>query len=451
MLLLLLTVFTFFFGSSAVQHEACYGKSFSIPLGFGPPLYDGPLILEPSRRGSTRTVMDKGMSMEPRLKVSIYSATLTDLNKGDEGTYSKLSDPQRQSWSFKLKVLDCADEVKKKYGEFWTLSFPRGAALFEFTPPNSVDPPVVLWNRSNPLVKSGNRGRVSGNSWQVSNVAQSENGFYNIRKKDNTLLSRIHLTVKENIRHYHKVVDKNVIFEYPWDNGAWFVTFQPAGEFSKITLIKNGSEHTEDRFRWRLDTSSEGPKIYSLESRNSGTYEFTDKEGNLALVAHLVVREKEDYDSGDPPPTQILIYIGIAALLAVFCCCCFCCKKKCCKKDKSAPQTAAAPAVSYHDESQPVGPSYSAVPSSSFVSHQPTAAPRERQVYYQPTAVLVTPSPLQVAPPGGSAPAPSAASDFLSLDSDPRFELKGLTSSTLPLSSDTTLCSVYTSEKLNFM
>lgn len=58
---------------------------------------------------------------------------------------------------------------------------------------------------------------------------------------------------------------------------------------------------------------------------------------------------------------------------------------------------------------------------------------------------------LQVAPLGGQGAAP-APSIFLSSEPELTFELKGVTFPTAPpLSSDSTLSDVYTSDKLNFL
>ncbi|XP_035806596.2 uncharacterized protein LOC111572170 [Amphiprion ocellaris] len=365
MLLVLLTVSTLFLGSSADEHEVCYGKSFSLPSNVIPPLYKGPLILKPSRGGPMRTVMDNGMATEPRIKISPASATLTDVTEHDEGIYMISPPGQHQYSPFTLKVLDCAEEVETYYGEIWRLSLPEKAEILESTPLNRVNP-VVLWNRTNPQVKSVRRGWVNQNFWQVENITQSENGFYNIRQKDNTLLSRTHLNVKEHVRHYTKRVDEYLIIEYPWDNGAWLVNFQPKGTTDNITLIKDGLKQLEDWFDWRLEIQSAGIKLDALEITDSGTFEFRDKKGNLVLVAHLEMKAKHDDDP--PPPPLLLVYISVAFLLGGLLCCWFTrnmkCWKKCRRRDKSAPQAAAPPAAHYHSESQSVVPSYSAVPSS---------------------------------------------------------------------------------------
>lgn len=60
----------------------------------------------------------------------------------------------------------------------------------------------------------------------------------------------------------------------------------------------------------------------------------------------------------------------------------------------------------------------------------------------------------QVAAPQGQGLTPGLAvdSDFLSSEAEPTFELKGsISPSAPPLSSDTTFCDVYNSDKLNFL
>ncbi|XP_051810623.1 uncharacterized protein LOC110965024 isoform X2 [Acanthochromis polyacanthus] len=377
LLLLLLTVSTLFSGSSADVHEVCYGKSFSLPPEVIPPLYKGPVILMPSRGGPMRTVMDNGMAIEPRIEISHSSATLTDLRYRDEGVYMIEPPGQHQYSTFTLKVLDCAEEVETYYGETRSLSLPEKAEILESAPLNSLNPPVVLWNRINPQVKRVRRGQVDQNFWQVENGPQSEDGFYNIGQKDNTLLSRTHRNVKEDVRHYTKHVDEYLIIEYPWDNGTWLVNFQPKGTTNNITLIKDGLKQLEDWFDWRLEILSAGIKIVVLEIKDSGTFEFRDKKGDLVLVAHLEMKEKQEDDP--PPPPLLLVYISVAFLLGGLLCCWFTrnmkCWKKCCRRDQSAPQTAAPPAAHYHSESQSAVPSYSAVPSAAVQPENPLEKP----------------------------------------------------------------------------
>ncbi|XP_023131221.2 uncharacterized protein LOC111571996 [Amphiprion ocellaris] len=375
MLLVLFTVSTLFLGSSADHYKVCYGESFSLPSDITPPLYQGPVILMPSRGGPMRTVMDNGTAIEPRLKISFTSATLTDLRERDEGTYFV-----GQHSFFMLKILDCAKEVETYYGEIWRLSLPEKAEILEITPLNRVNP-VVLWNRTNPQVKSVRRGWVNQNFWQVENITQSENGFYNIRQKDNTLLSRTHLNVKEHVRHYTKRVDEYLIIEYPWDNGTWFVNFRPKETTGDIILIKDGLKHSEKWFDWRLEIQSAGIKIVALEITDSGTFRFRDKKFDLVLVAHLEMKDKHDDDP--PPPPLLLVYISVAFLLGGLLCCWFTrdkkcwkkCWKKCCRRDKSAPQAAAPPAAHYHSESQSVVPGYSAIPPSVAQPENPLQKP----------------------------------------------------------------------------
>ncbi|GLD53612.1 uncharacterized protein AKAME5_002835900 [Lates japonicus] len=154
--------------------------------------------------------------------------------------------------------------------------------------------------------------------------------------------------------------------------------------------------------------------------------------------------------------------VGII-LVVIICCCCVrkcCCKKSSSKRNESAPQTAATPAAYYHDTNQPAGTSYSPAPSTfSYqprnppVSTGPTTTSTGPSVH-NPVNIHVTSPQPQVAVSGdqGAAPAPSIGSDMFSSDYEPKFDLKGPRfPSAPPLSSDSTFCDVYTSDKLNFL
>ena len=97
--------------------------------------------------------------------------------------------------------LDCAEEVERSYNSMYSGHIPREAELLEFI---SIlrrrDKPYVLWNRTNPQTHKGSRVLVERHSWKITKLVQPDNGFYNIRRKDNTLISRIKLTVKGNGR-----------------------------------------------------------------------------------------------------------------------------------------------------------------------------------------------------------------------------------------------------------
>lgn len=83
----------------------------------------------------------------------------------------------------------------------YSTDIPRKAEFLEFTPQHNVDHPYVLWNRTNPQTNNRGRGRVKHNVWKIINLTQADNGYYSFRRKDNTLVFRILLTVEGDVRN----------------------------------------------------------------------------------------------------------------------------------------------------------------------------------------------------------------------------------------------------------
>ncbi|XP_078116824.1 uncharacterized protein LOC144524437 isoform X1 [Sander vitreus] len=429
-----------FGGSSAGFYEKseCYGRTLRFPFSFTPPLFNGQLYFTPLKGGSRKLVMDKDEAKDPRLQISIGSVVLTDLTERDEGTFSVSIGDAMPYDVIKMEILDCA------YHEYWTYGNPYSSVAptlteyIEFLPFYSEDLPRVLWNRTDPQANKGSRLQMKGSIWEIKSINQADGGYYNFRKKDKTVLSRLRIVVAANNRRYYTNVNERLVIDSPSLDATWTVTFTPAGEVEKNTLMEAGNLVTDDR---RIQIMPNGIEINPVNIIDSGTFEFRDQQGHLAQIVEVIVKD-------EPPPSVLHPYVYIAIIggiifAVVVCCCCVkkcCCKNSSSKRHESAPETAAAPAVYYHDLIQPAGP----VPDNSY-------QPMNSLVSGEPTTTSLEPS---VEPLGGQGgyPAPTLGSDCLSSDPVPKFELKGQSiPSALPLVSDSTFCDVYTSDKLNFL
>ncbi|KAA8588968.1 hypothetical protein FQN60_010313, partial [Etheostoma spectabile] len=405
-MLLLLYVTTvscvLFVGSFAefFEKRMCYGRTLRFPDTYTPPHFNGQLYFTPKKSESRKLVMDKDEAKDPRLHISIGSVKLIDLTERDEGMFSVSIEDAMPYDVIKLQIVECAYKRYRNYGRPYSNTVPRQTEFVEFTPLHDEDLPAVLWNRTNPQGNKGSRWQMKGSIWEITSVSQADSGYYNFRKKDNTLLSRICLTVKENNRHYNKNVNELLLIQNPPGDATWTVTFTPAGELENNTLMEAGNLVTDDR---RIRTMPKGIEINPVNITDSGTFENRDLQGHLAQI--VIVEVDEPLPSVLHPYVYIAIIGGI--IFAVVICCC-CVKKCCCKNSssKSAPQTAAAPAVYYHVE--PLGGQ------------------------------------------GGDS-APTFGSDCRSSDPVSKFEPKReLTPSAVPHVSDSTFYDVYTSDKLNF-
>ncbi|XP_041652825.1 uncharacterized protein LOC121515932 [Cheilinus undulatus] len=467
-MLLFMTVSCLIFGSFAEirYEELCYGRSLKLPFAYTPPLFQGQIYFTPSNGGPTKLLMEKGESKDPRIQVSYTSAYLKDLTDEDAGTFSVSFNDDNRYDIIRLTVMECAIDAMRFYGERYYLDVPQEAEYLEFTPSLRNSPTTVLWNRTDPQVSQGSRGKMKKNAWEIIKVTGKDSGYYNVRRKDRSLLSRTLLKVEADSISYDRVEGDTVVIEHPTTSSSWTITFKAKGETEYLTLMKAGRLSTYEnpqieyrQFEGRLRRLYEGLEINPLKTSDSGIYEVRDNEDHPARIVKLSVRAAF--------PTYVIICIAVRAVLVVSLCCCWirkcCCfKKSSSKRSRAAPQTAAAPGVYNHGwNQQPAGPSHSAAPVTP-ISYQPVnpSVPREPAVLssepplYRSVSFHRNPLQPEAAPLGdqGGAPAPTLGSDCLSSDPGPRFELKGLnTASALPLSSDSTFCNVYTSDKLNFL
>ncbi|MED6251503.1 hypothetical protein ATANTOWER_031742 [Ataeniobius toweri] len=490
MLILLVTLFSAFCGASAglLQEKACYGSEVKLPDNINPPLNKGLLYFTPSNGGERKILMEDGKAKDPRLKVSHISVRLTDLTKKDEGVYAVLLNGKDFLDVLQLKVLDCAQKISRFSMQDLEYTISEKAQYLEYSAPDNQNVTLTLWNRTDTLNNDDRRGNVERNVWRISRVTQADNGYYNFRRRDRSLDSRILLTVNENTYYYDPKVNGRLLITNPWTGGPWTVMFKQDTEDEKMRVMKDGRLYRDyNQFTGRIDVLNNGIEIDPVKTLDSGTFEFRDKQGNLALSA------KGEIIQASHHATAYMVVGAVALVLGICCCYCCCCRKSCCKEDRSAAGATEGPAVTYHDQSdptapgpvvyfhetnEPTGPSYSNQPYPSVYPPQPVNSP----AFTEPTAVAIEPPPSQpnttvyppqatnVNPPQpefslypalseigpstsqGSAAAPTFSSEVFSSDAEPRFQLKGVAfPSAPPLSSDAPTSAVYYSDKLNFL
>ncbi|XP_054647035.1 uncharacterized protein LOC129189438 isoform X2 [Dunckerocampus dactyliophorus] len=449
--------------SFAIEYEElCYGRSYRFPFQYSPPIFTGKIYFTPRNRGSRRLVFDNGEAKHPRLKVTATSLSMRDLREQDEGTFSVPFGSIFYDFA-SLKILECAEDAQRYYNGLYRINLPYNVDILEFTPMGKPDQTRILWNRTSTQTSTAGRGQLKKNSWEVSEVRPKDNGYYNLREKSQTLVSRKKLTVKEYTENYKPKEGTTFFLPYPNNIVPWHITFSPSGPGGPIKLMASGKLkediNYDDRLHFgdRLYPENTGLEIAPVESKDSGVFEFRDEDHQLMFVANVEVEE------------------------VAMCCCCI--RRCCCKKGASktnVPQTTATavatPAVYYHGPTQPAATGYSATPPVAAYSYQavtparaatpPPAVVPPYQPYNPVSArepapdssgppvynmVVIHPSPTQpeAAVLGGHDSVPATTLGFSS-DPGPRFELKGMNIPSA-LSSDTTVSNVYTSDKLNFM
>lgn len=256
-----------------------------------------------------------------------------------------------------------------------------------------------MWNRTGSLINKENL-KFNRNKIHVQSLTQLDNGYYNLRRKNNYLISRKKLQVEGNgikldvflyviknmiqstLFHTAKEVyltptDKERLFiPFPLNSKTWTLTYISDGDDEEHTLVDKGIQVRDSYiyvpFKRRFSKYDDGVDIDPVESRDSGTFYFKDPNGNLAETVRLEVigEQKEIGKSREAVniylksntcflfcrpeylPTYVYIIVPVSIILALICCCC--CVKKCCCKRSSSKRNESAPAVQ-HQVSFPSG------------------------------------------------------------------------------------------------
>ncbi|CAL8355096.1 unnamed protein product [Merluccius merluccius] len=178
--------------------------------------------------------------------------------------------------------------------------------------------------------------------------------------------------------------------------------------------------------------------MVNLTQMDSGSYTFRRKDNTTDGYGHSI-------------DVIVWVNVGIAAgvfMLVVLCCCCL--KRCCCKKSSKSSDPDPANLQQYSAE--PSRPGYSvdplppANPGYAYAYQPANLAPSVEM--HSPASVPFTAAQVPAAKRQSDAPAVLSDSNFLFSDTNPQFEMKGM-SLVAPLHSESTFADVYTSDKLD--
>lgn len=477
MLLLLSFLVHVTFGSSlSLLENLCYGATYNLPQHFTPVRYNHTITYTPLV-GDPKIVVNHGQSLDSRFKVSRFKISMAHLSERDNEATLSIKDSLFDSVI--LRVKNCRSTVKRFCGSSIHWNIPNDAQYLEFSSRDSLAPPAILWNST---TRASTRGKVSGSDYEIKDLTQQDSGYYRFRGSKDQLLKWEDIVVEEQVRHY-EFDEGDIKLEYP-------IIFTPSQVKFKRTGTSNGKTVSEDDGKFKI--TNRYLAIEYATPEDAGTYDFLDKDGNLILRVWLEVREVEK------------VWVSLVVLAAIFlgfvsCCCCV---KKCCGKgsgDKTnGPESeteAAAPSNTQGTQTpEPVTPLLSReprvvfpdpptyneagghldppppyeeygtqspalpVPAYSFQPNNPppcteptmdSSEPAIRDDVANDAAMVAVDQPDQVSAAGATT---FTINSFdLTTDSDPQFELRGLTlPSAPPLSSNDSNSVEYTSDKLNF-
>ncbi|KAM8732731.1 uncharacterized protein AB9X84_024684 [Acanthopagrus schlegelii] len=337
------------------------------------------------------------------------------------------------------------DELE--YGSSYTMRLSRRAKTLTFIPLLGSDV-TILWKRDDPSASEDSRRKVRGSLFMISSLTQQDSGAYIVRDTDQLTLSDRTIRVVARQMSFKNDEGESFSFDYDLESTSCNIYFIPEGDSVEHQIVRRGRLRPIPKCSGFHPLGVCGVSNTNPQKSCSGRYEVRDSEGNEALVVTVEVEGSSSIDT-----KKIGLGFGIFFTIVS---CCGCLKRCCCGKSSSKeeqPETPdEEPAVHYHEyDQEPVGPGqeqpYPAQPSHTpgvpLIHNPPTTVPPAySEIFSSPAEPTVAPTFTPTFTP--TVPVQS--------DSQPRFELKGTSfSSVPPLSSDSPCGDVYTSEKLNFL
>ncbi|CAJ1058529.1 uncharacterized protein LOC121516486 isoform X1 [Xyrichtys novacula] len=298
-------------GEREEAQRLCAGKEFRLPV------YSTSRIVTftPNLEEEKRVLLEKTNVKDPRFEwTRDKMLVLREVTHADQGLYSiKLSSGFTYE-TVRLTVSECIKSYYRNYGENFDYNIPENGSLLEFLPRGAPHEamPVVLWNKTDPVTSNAGRGRLrSGKLWVAERVTQADQGNYTIRDDKGKAISRSTLTVRGhsfNVTRFTKeslnlplflpVPHAHLIFiptRYPDESSLG--PFDPKPPRGPVQLMREGHITDYDmRYRGLISLGRNGSMnevvIVRLTPRHDGVYEIRDEGGNLVSSTLLQVIEK---------------------------------------------------------------------------------------------------------------------------------------------------------------
>ncbi|XP_038555447.1 uncharacterized protein LOC119888791 isoform X1 [Micropterus salmoides] len=498
-------------GEREEVQKVCAGKEFRLPVYSTSRM----VTFTPHPEGPRHVLLDRTIVKDPRFEwTRDKMLVLKEVTHGDEGLYAiKLSSGFTDE-TVRLIVSECIKSYHRNYGDNFEYSVPENGSLLEFSPwgapPEAM--PVVLWNRTDPVTNDVGRGRLlrGGKIWVAERITQADQGNYTVRDGMGKVVSRNTLTVRGrsfNVTRFTKeslnlplflpVHHAHLIFtpaRYPDESSLG--PFDPKPPRGPVQLIREGHITDHDmRYRGLISLGRNGTLnevvIMRLTSRHDGLYEIRDGDGNLVSSTLLQVIERGGrwrslLKSITVPSGMFVSLAGFILFMKRYPNCSLSQIITGLRSNRTPP--ANPPMVNIQDYSQP-----SPQPSGLYNHSQQPGTPRKWTPRASPTHTGY--SPIIVGTPraqnqeahrlaAGNSPSHNSATERNTFHEDEKrisFSVPGASDclhssedcvqfqikkdrdkerwsesqeyfSTLPLDTDTSeSCSVYTSEKLNFL
>nr|XP_020480108.1 uncharacterized protein LOC109974311 isoform X2 [Monopterus albus] len=290
----------------------CAGKEFRLPVYSTSRM----VTFTPSSEGQKHILLENTIVKDPRFEwTRDKMLVLKEATHSDQGLYAiKLSSGFTYE-TVRLIVSECIKSYHRHYGESFEHNIPENGFLLEFSPrgapPEAM--PVVLWNRTDPQTREAGRGRLlrGGKVWVAEKVTQADQGNYTVIDVQGKVLSRSILTVRGhsfNVTRFTKE-SLNLPLFLPIPHAHLIFTpirhhdesslgpFDPKHPRGPVQLMREGQITDHDmRYRGLISLGRNGTinevVIARLTSKHDGVYEIRDGSGNLVSSTFLQVIEK---------------------------------------------------------------------------------------------------------------------------------------------------------------
>lgn len=176
-----------------------------------------------------------------------------------------------------------------------------------------------MWNHTASLINKENL-KFNRDKIQLQRLTQLDNGYYNLRKKNNELISRKKVQVEGNgmkldvflyviknmiqftlfhtakMEYFTAILKESLFIPFPFSSKAWTMTYISHEDGEEHTLVDKGIQVRDSYiyapFRRRFSVYDGGMDILPVES---GTFYLKDPDGNLAETISLdVIGEQKE-------------------------------------------------------------------------------------------------------------------------------------------------------------
>ncbi|XP_018610433.1 uncharacterized protein LOC108935927 isoform X1 [Scleropages formosus] len=313
------------------QKVVCSGKDFSLPVQSRLRV----VLFSPRfSPGSTRVVLENNKVMDPRYEwTGDKMLLLKEVTERDQGLFKLKMSSGTIYRKIRLTVVDCIKSFSLFYGDDFKIDISHGGAVIEFSPEGSQSFPqsLILWNSSVPWESQRGRGSVKGGHWILEGVTQADQGNYTLRDGSRQLLSTVRLNVGEHSFSFTYFTGESLILPLFLPFSKAHLSFIPsstsshsfAGHRATVLLVRDGQVVTkEERYKGQLTLAQVDDAneivIAQLRLEDSGVYEIRDREGNLVSSTWLEVVKKPKWKANFKSIAAPLSGFGFVALIIYF-------------------------------------------------------------------------------------------------------------------------------------